>query len=100
MNRCTRTSRRWTSAKTDGIYAAPGAGAERRCLRQFLSDSRGSVICGPVFTPDFTTVFCAIQHPGEGDRLESPISTWPDGATPPRPSVTAMTKTDGDIIGS
>jgi hypothetical protein len=48
----------------------------------------------------FQTLFCAIQHPGEGSTLDQPISSWPDG-TVPRPSVIAIGKPYGDPrIGS
>jgi uncharacterized protein len=89
-----------TFQKNNGIFAVPVEGPERGHVRQFLSGPVGCEICGPEFTPHFTTLFCAIQHPGEGGTLESPKSTWPDGTTPPRPSVIAIVKTDGGVIGS
>jgi len=51
---------------------------------------------------EIRSLFCAIQHPGEGGTVASPISTWPDGTAPPRPSVIAITKTDAGskVIGS
>jgi uncharacterized protein len=88
-----------TLGKNDGLYAVPVDGAERGCLRQFLSGPVGCELCGPEFASNFTTLFCAIQHPGEGGTLEMPASTWPDGTTPPRPSVIAVVKTDGGTIG-
>jgi hypothetical protein len=65
-----------------------------------LTQALGCEICGPEFTPNFTTLFCAIQHPGAGGTLESPVSTRPDGTTPPRPSAIAIVQTDGGTIGS
>jgi secreted PhoX family phosphatase len=88
-----------TLQKNDGIYVVPVDGTERGYLRQFLSGPVGCELCGPEFASDFTTLFCAIQHPGEGGTLEKPVSTWPDGTTPPRPSVIAVVKTDGGTIG-
>jgi uncharacterized protein len=88
-----------TLRKNDGIYAVPVAGDERGCLGQFLSGPVGCELCGPEFSPDGSTLFCAIQHPGEGGTLEKPVSTWPDGTTPPRPSVIAVVKADGGTIG-
>lgn len=82
-----------TFKKNDGLFVVPVEGSERGFLRQFLSAPRGAEVCGPEFTPDFTTLFCAIQHPGEGSTLERPTSTWPDGTAPPRPSVIAIVKT-------
>lgn len=34
--------------------------------QQFFSSVDGSEVCGPEFTLDDTTLFLAIQHPGEG----------------------------------
>lgn len=82
-----------TFRRNDGIYAVPVEGEDRGFLRQFLSAPRGAEVCGPEFIPDFTTLFAAIQHPGEGGTVEAPVSTWPDGTTPPRPSVIAVVKT-------
>ncbi len=84
----------------DGLYVVPVAGAERGRVRQFLSGPVGCEICGPEFTPDFRTLFCAIQHPGEGGTLERPISRWPDGTVPPRPSVVAVRHPEGAVVGS
>jgi len=83
----------------DGLYVVPVAGPERGRVRQFLSGPVGCEICGPEFTPDFRTLFCAIQHPGEGGTLERPISRWPDGTVPPRPSVVAIRHREGREIG-
>jgi uncharacterized protein len=54
-------------------------------------------------TPDDRTVFLAIQHPGEdpGSTFEAPSTRWPnfkEGA--PRPSVIAIVKKDGGVIGT
>lgn len=86
----------------DGLFAVPVEGAERGHLRQFFSSVRGSEVCGPEFTPDNTTLFVAVQHPGEGERstFEKPVSLWPDGKTPPRPSVVAIQAENGGRIGA
>lgn len=90
-----------TFQKNDGIYAVPVEGPERGYLRQFLSGPRGAEICGPEFTPNNSALFCAVQHPGEGSTLAEPLSTWPDGAAPPRPSVVVVTRERGrPVIGS
>ena len=49
---------------------------------------------GPCFTPDETTLFLSVQHPGEGSKdAKKPTSMWPHrkGDTMPRPSVVAIT---------
>ena len=89
-----------TFRRNDGIYAVPTSGDERGFVRMFLSGPRGCEVCGPEFAPDYQTLFCAIQHPGEGGSLTAPLSSWPDG-TIPRPSVIAVWKRTGDPrIGS
>jgi uncharacterized protein len=90
-----------TLAKNDGVYAVPVEGPDRGWLRQFLSGPLASEICGPEFTPDNQTFFCAIQHPGEGGKVNTPTSVWPDGVSPSRPSVIAVfNNSDDNVIGS
>ena len=75
----------------DGIFAVPVEGPDRGYLRQFMSCPAAAEVCGPEFTPDSSTLFCAIQHPGEGGTLSNLTSHWPDGSTTvPRSSVIAM----------
>jgi secreted PhoX family phosphatase len=88
----------------DGLFAVPLAGPDRGRPRQFLSAPTGSEVCGPEFTPDGTTLFVAIQHPGESEKtpstFENPLSRWPDQTPgmPPRPSVVAIRRRDGGVI--
>jgi secreted PhoX family phosphatase len=82
-----------TIQKNDGVFAVPADGQDRGFLRQFMSSPVGAEVCGPEFTPDNETLFCAIQHPGEGGRISQPTSHWPDGGPVARPSVIAITKT-------
>lgn len=85
----------------DGIFAVPVAGPERGFVRQFLSAPVEAEVCGPELTPDNRTLFCAIQHPGEGGTLAEPLSSWPDGTQPPKPSVVTVRKVRGSrIIGT
>ena len=83
----------------DAAYVVPTAGPERGRVRRFLTGVPGGEVAGPEFTPDYTALFLAIQHPGEGDGLAEPSSTWPDGDFP-RPSVIVARKLDGGVIGS
>ena len=58
---------------------------------QFASGPVESEMTGPAFTPDGTTMFLAVQHPGEETKdVNEPTSTWPDGDIP-KPSVVAIT---------
>jgi secreted PhoX family phosphatase len=72
----------------DAFHAVATEGPQRGHLKQFLSVPVGAEACGPCFTPDQQTLFCAVQHPGDDGTLEEPVSDWPDrGGRPPRPSV-------------
>jgi hypothetical protein len=79
----------------DGIFAVPTEGPDRGYLRQFLSGVKGCEVAALVLNRQNNTLFVAIQHPGEGGTYEEPISNFPDGGVPNRPTVVAVTKTTG-----
>ncbi len=79
----------------DGLFAVPTEGAERGYAKQFFSSVTGAEVSGPVFNTDNTALFASIQHPGEGGTYEEPISQWPTGDGPPRPSVVVITASSG-----
>lgn len=90
--------------KNEGLYAADTEGPARGATRLFFTSPVGAEITGPYFTPDSKTLFLSIQHPGEtpdSSSYDTPSTRWPDfkGDMPPRPSVIAITKEDGGIIG-
>lgn len=83
----------------DGLYSVPVTGPQRGHVKRFFSAVPGAEVTGPEFTPDDTTLFLSVQHPGEGSRLDAPTSTWPDGTSPPRPSVVAIRADGGGPVG-
>jgi secreted PhoX family phosphatase len=80
-----------TLGYNDALYVTPVFGPERGRVRQFLSGPVGCEVCGPEFSPDGRTLFCAIQHP---------TGRWPDGSLPPRPSVVAVRHRAGRVVGT
>jgi hypothetical protein len=74
----------------DGFFVVPVEGQQRGRVIQFFSSVAGSEVCGPEFTPDNTSLFLAIQHPGEGGTYDRPTSYWPDYKAPTRPSVVVI----------
>jgi secreted PhoX family phosphatase len=82
--------------------------------RRFLTGPVGCEVTGVVMTPDLTTMWVNIQHPGDVPAIlakqgikKSPsqpnaASNWPDHATHgrPRSATVLVTKEDGGIIGS
>lgn len=91
------------SGLADGVWATDVDGAGRALTRHFLRAPRGAELCGPTFTPDDTSFFCAVQHPADekGSTFDTPSVRWPDfdAALPPRPSLMVVTRKDGRAIG-
>lgn len=88
----------------DGLWACAVTGPARAVTRHFFSCPRGAEMTGPCFTPDGTTLFLSVQHPGHerGASFDAPTSRWPaamDSAMPPRPSVVAVTREGGGPVG-
>ncbi|MBK7877241.1 MAG: PhoX family phosphatase [Planctomycetes bacterium] len=94
----------------DGVFACDTKGPAAAQTKHFFRAPVGAEICGPCFTPDDATLFLSIQHPGEVDEedrangvtFSTPSTRWPDfrDDVPPRPSVIAITKKGGGVIGS
>jgi secreted PhoX family phosphatase len=74
-------------------------------IRRFLTGPINCEVTGVAFTPDGTTMFVNIQHPGEtpggGSDPASPskFSKWPYGGRP-RSATVVIRKQDGGVIGT
>lgn len=98
--------RAWVkTGSADGLWACGEADGAQIAIKHFFRAPIGAEVCGPEFTPDGRTLFVAIQHPGvdgvRGADYDKPGTRWPDfeDGVPPRPSVLAITREDGDVIG-
>lgn len=93
----------------DGVWACDVDGEGRALTRRFFRSPLGSEVCGPCFTPDGTTLFVSVQHPGEYDangryegiNASNPTSRFPDYdlRLPPRSAVVALRRDDGGPLG-
>ncbi len=97
-----------STGRTDGIWAMETEGKARGTAKLFFRVPYGAEMCGPMMTPDMTTMFVSVQHPGEGtgpggpSSFDKPSTRWPDFMPdmPPRPSVVAIRKRGGGKIGT
>ncbi|SFE60586.1 PhoX family protein [Alteribacillus iranensis] len=74
----------------NGMFVIPTMGDHAGEAYQFASAPVASEMTGPWFTPDETTLFLAVQHPGETtEDANNPTSMWPhrSGDNMPRPAV-------------
>lgn len=99
------------TGRTDGLWAVDIEGPARGTSRLFYRVPVGAEMCGPCPTPDLSTFFVAVQHPGDGGEdweghgrpsyYEDLSTRWPDfdDAMPVRPAVVAITRQGGGRIG-
>ncbi len=65
-------------------------------IRRFLTGPNGCEITGLTWSPDRSTMFVGVQHPGE----EGSDSHWPEGGdATPRSAIVAITRVDGALVG-
>ena len=101
------------SGTADGVWALDTEGAARGTGKHFYRVPVGAEMCGLTFTSDDRTMLVSVQHPaadgpelwegfGRKSSFADPATRWPDfdSKTPTRPSVVAITKQGGGVIGS
>lgn len=84
----------FSTFKNNGVFVIPTIGEHEGEAFQFASAPIEAELTGPCFTHDETTLFLAVQHPGEEtEDVKNPTSMWPHrkGDNQPRPSVVAIT---------
>ncbi|MEH6991083.1 PhoX family protein [Cytobacillus firmus] len=84
----------YTHFANNGMFVIPTIGKNTGEAFQFASAPVEAELTGPSFTPNETTLFLSIQHPGEEtENLNNLTSKWPHrkGDTMPRPGVVAIT---------
>jgi uncharacterized protein len=75
-------------------------------IKRFLTGPSGCEITGCVVTPDRSSLFVNIQHPGEASDAGGGTTTsaWPDGTVPgsvrPRSATVAVWRRDGGAVGT
>jgi secreted PhoX family phosphatase len=84
---------RYAPFKNNAMFMIPTQGEHKGKAFQFASGPVECEMCGGAFTPDYSTMFLSIQHPGENSAsLDNPTSRWPNGGDDiPRPAVVAIT---------
>jgi uncharacterized protein len=84
---------RFIPFKNNALFMIPTSGENKGKAFRFASGPVDSEMCGGNFTPDESTLFVSVQHPGENSLTqESPTSRWPNyGNDIPRCAVIAIT---------
>lgn len=74
----------------NGIFVVMREGAQKGIPVQVASAPMDAEFTGPLFSPDYKTLFVCVQHPGELSKDKNrPTSHWPEGGTP-RSAVVAI----------
>lgn len=79
--------------RNNSLFMIPTSGSSKGKAFRFASGPADTEMCGSVFSPDESSMFLSIQHPGENTlSLSNPTSRWPDfGNELPKPAVVAIT---------
>ncbi len=100
------------SGTADGLYARGDRRRQRGVARQLFRAPIGAEVCGPVFTPDASALFLAVQHPAADGTVNfagfnrrstfaDPATRWPDfdANMPVRPSLLVIAAEKGGPVG-
>lgn len=81
----------------NGLFVLIRNGVDAGKIFQVASAPNDAEFTGPCFAPDGETLFLCVQHPGEGSKnLSDLTSNWPGGGTTiPRSAVVAI---QGDLL--
>jgi secreted PhoX family phosphatase len=91
---------RYTAFRNNGMFFVPTSGQDAGYAVQFASGPCESELTGPSWTPDETTLFLSIQHPGSAHGIRMREADAPRGSNwpgerpgdPPRPGVVAIAR--------
>ena len=83
----------YSEFKNNSLFMIPVSGPDKGKSFLFATGPVDCEMCGGTFTPDGSTMFVSVQHPGESSlHYDQPTSRWPDyGNDIPRPAVVAIT---------
>ncbi len=92
-----RADRPYMEFKNNSLFVIPRYGQDAGKVIRVITAPLDAKLTGPWFSPDGTTLFLSVQHPGEQTYdLKNPKSLWPfDKDRIPKPTVVAIT---GDLI--
>ena len=92
-----RVDKPYMSFGNNSLYVIPRSGSQAGEVIRVASAPTDAELTGPWFSPDGSTLFLSVQHPGERTKdLRKLTSKWPfdkDGI--PKSSVVTIT---GDLI--
>jgi secreted PhoX family phosphatase len=83
----------------NALFFLPTRGKDAGTAFQFASGPVDCEMTGPAWTPDGSTLFLSVQHPGElSTSAATPTSRWPNGGSDvPRPATVAITGAWGRV---
>ena len=88
----------------NGLFIVPAAGRDAGKALQLASAPNDAELTGPCFSPDETTLFLSVQHPGEATRFENgkPIysSSWPQGSQGGKPCPALVALQNLPLVGA